>query len=364
MANMSAISVAFDDANTCSHQLVSATRTLISDLRTDAAAVERDGVDRARMDRLAAIGLHAITGPADYGGAPPAVYRRVSELLAGSDTTTWFVWYQHGVACRSVTSSTNEALRARRLGQLCAGLTQGSVAFSHLRRPGRSVVAERDGSGWRLSGRAPWCTGYGITDVVVLGAVTDERDERVLRVVVPLTLAPGISITPMELVAADGSRTVEIMLDGYRVNAEEVVELMPRQQWAYDDALATANVQPATFGITEAALTGLAEIDEDTAETILAGVLRCRAACYELADSPATDADFGDRVAVRAEALLRMVEATTALVAASGGAGVRSDNMAQRLARQALLLLVFAQSQTVRTATLAAITKAHGWARS
>ncbi len=55
---------------------------------------------------------------------------------------------------------------------------------------------------------------------------------------------------------------------------------------------------------------------------------------------------------MRAEALLRTMDVTSAFVAACGGGAIHADHPAQRLARYALVHLVFAQNRQVRAATL------------
>ena len=57
----------------------------------------------------------------------------------------------------------------------------------------------------------------------------------------------------------------------------------------------------------------------------------------------------------RSEASLLAVRASTALVAAGGGRSVQSGQPAARLMREAMFLLVFGQTQEIRTGQLTAL---------
>ena len=119
---------------------------LVPDLAAAAPHVERDGVQRATLDRLAAAGLYGIQGPEWAGGAEAtgSTYRRVAELLSGADANTWLVWFQHHPVVRMLAASDNEALKAH-LPDLCSGKARAGVAFSHLRSSVPSITARRDG---------------------------------------------------------------------------------------------------------------------------------------------------------------------------------------------------------------------------
>jgi hypothetical protein len=80
------------------------------------------------------------------------------------------------------------------------------------------------------------------------------------------------------------------------------------------------------------------------------GALRSRA--YHLVDEAAPEEAVQERLALRAQALRAGVDAATALVAAGAGGAMTLDSPAQRKAREALFLLVQAQTPQVRAATL------------
>jgi alkylation response protein AidB-like acyl-CoA dehydrogenase len=319
-----------------------------------AAHTERDGVDRATLGCLAAAGLYGVVGPESITGSAPsaAVYREVAEILAGADGTTWFVWFQHHPVVKMLTASANQELARRWLPELCSGTTQAAVAFSHLRSAEVVMPATRVDRGWRLSGIAPWCTGWDLLDVVMVGATTTDDD--VVFALVPLRDGDGMSRgSPLGLAAMGGTRTLPLHLDGYVVADADVVLRSPRPAWAAADAAAGANVQPSIFGIARAALAELAKRDETTAAVLSARLEEVRHLAYALVDDVPAGEGLDERLALRAEALMLGVEATSALVTSVGGRAMTGSHPAQRWAREALFHLVFAQTKPARASTLA-----------
>ena len=338
--------------------LLAAARALSLALAPDAGRVEREGVQRGTLDRLAAAGLHGVAGPGSAGGSDvaPMVYRQVAEYLAGADGNTWLVWFQHHPVVKMLAASANADLAGRYLPSLCAGTLQAGVAFSHLRNPSPSVLAEVDGAGWRFSGTQPWCTGWGIIDVVLVGAATDDE---VLFALVPADDRPELrSDGELDLAAMGGTRTVALAVDALAVRPDDLVLRMPRADWAAADHLRAANVQPSVFGIALAALAQLHQSAPGHAGPLAERLHRARGQAYRLADEVAPEASVDARLAVSAEAILLGVEITSALVASLGGRALVRSHPAQRWAREAMFHLVFAQTGALRAATLATVADA------
>ena len=143
-------------------------------LRPAAGQVDRGVVPRSHLDAWGAAGLLGVGGPPAYGGggAPVAVVREVTEILAGACGATWFVATQHGMPLGTLTGSGNEALKERLLPGLCSGQVLSGVAVAQLRRPGPpAVTATRVDGGWRFDGHVGWMTCWGIGDVVLCPVV-------------------------------------------------------------------------------------------------------------------------------------------------------------------------------------------------
>lgn len=336
-------------------RLVEEAERLVPDLAASAARVERDGVERGTLDRLAAAGLYGIQGPVWAGGsdASGATYRRVAELLAGADGNTWLVWFQHHPVVRMLAASDATELQ-QRLPDLCSGQARAGVAFSHLRSSSPTITARADGDGWRLSGRQPWCTGWGLIDVVLVGAVTED-DHQVMLALVPATEGNGLRATDeLSLAAMNGTHTVALELDGLPVVPADVVIMMPRPAWTVADSLRASNVQPSALGIALAALDVLRQRAPEPAALLGSRLADLRGRAYELSDESPTPDDMAERLSLTARLLLLAVEITSTLVVSVGGSALATSEPAQRWAREATFHLVFAQTSDLREAVLAA----------
>src|SRR5262249_38382173 len=123
----------------------------------------------------------------------------------------------------------------------------------------------------------------------------------------------------------------------------------------------TVNPNPAVFGITATALRLLTEHGERTGERaaataagrIGAQVEAVRTEAYRMLDDVDPDAEVPRPLLRRAAARRLMIQATTALVIAGAGRAMAITSPAQRLAREALFLLVQAQTAPARAASLA-----------
>ncbi len=346
-----------------SHPCMQAVVRLASDvLAPEAERVDVEGVPAGHVSALAAAGLLGVYGPVEAGGTdvPAPVARRITEVLSGADGATWFVWTQHAWPVRVLTRSTNDELRRRWLPRLCRDAL-GGIAVAQLRRSvGPTVRAKPapDG-GWFLEGTASWVTSWGLAEVLLVGAATD--DERAVSVLVAARPQPGLVASgPLALAVMGATSTVRLDFDGLHVPAADVIEVVALGDWRRADANKAANVTPAVFGLIASVVVRLEEAadrrDEPEARRVAAGLAEqaagVRTAAYRLLDEVPADEAIDERLALRARALELGVRAATALVAASGGAGMSLSSPAQRQAREALFHLVQAQTAPVRRATL------------
>lgn len=197
----------------------------------------------------------------------------------------------------------------------------------------------------------PWYTGWGLNDVMLLAGVTDTAE-----VVFAFTEAreqPGLRPSPpMRLAALTAARTVSVELDGLRVPEEAVALRVPYERWSVTDRAKTVNASPAVFGITEAAL---ALLDDDTAAPLRTRLDEVRRRSYTLADHPVPHEHLDERLALRTQAYDVMRTATTAALVTGGGRAMALTSKAQRLAREAMFLLVQGQTAESRAAHLASL---------
>jgi alkylation response protein AidB-like acyl-CoA dehydrogenase len=268
---------------------------------------------------------------------------------------TFFVWVQHHAPVRMLAGSANVALRERHLDALGSGRTLGGVAFAYLRRPGPpAVVATPVPGGYRIDGQAPWVTSWGLAG---LYAVAARRDDEVLFFVLDggHTSNPAVRASaPLALAAMNASSTVRLTFDGLVVADDDVLSAVPFAQWQAQDRVATAQPNPAAFGIAATCVRLLAEREPEAGEDLHWELEACRQRSYGLADEDRTDdAHLRMMVEARAWSLALGVRAATALVASVGGRALGADHPAQRLLREAAFFTIQAQTPALRQATLA-----------
>jgi len=339
---------------TAPHSLVTRARSLADDLLAPhAEEVDRTEVPVSHLGEIRRSGLLGLQAPREYGGAGAsgAVFRETTEILAGACCSTWFVQTQHHTPVLTLARS-ESPVRERLLGRLASGELLSGVAYAHLRSyPRTPVRVTRDRGGLRFDGTVPWYTGWGLNDVMLLAGVTEEGEA--LFAFAEAREQPGLRASaPMRLAALTAARTVSLGLDGLRLPEEAVVLRVPYERWSATDRWKTVNANPAVFGIARAALTLL---DEETATALGSRLERVRREAYALADEAASHEHVKERLALRTQAYEVLQAATTAAVVTGGGRTMLLTHRAQRLAREALFLLVQGQTQESRRAHLNAL---------
>jgi alkylation response protein AidB-like acyl-CoA dehydrogenase len=319
---------------------VAVARRLAADLLAPAAAaVEAAGaVPRTHLDALAAAGLFGLSGPVGAGGtdADPLTAAAVAEELAAGDLATTFVWLQHQGVVRAVAQGP-AGLRDAFLADLCAGRCRAGIVLQAAVRPGPPAVRVRRGAGdLVLDGAAPWVTGWGLVDVLLVAA-RDEAD-RVHFVLVDAVAGPTLSAVPQRMVAVQASASVELSFGRHRVPADRLVRSAPLADLLAGDAAGLRFNGSLSLGL----------------------VLRCT----RLLGPSALDGDLvaartgldvagpGDLPAARAAAAALALRAAGALVVATGSRSLLTGSVAERTAREALFLLVFGSRPAIRAALL------------
>ncbi|SDO56085.1 acyl-CoA dehydrogenase family protein [Geodermatophilus sp. DSM 45219] len=320
--------------------VVARARQLATELLAPAAAaVEAAGaVPRSHLDRLAADGLHGLTGPADAGGlaADPATVTAVVEELAAGDLATAFVWLQHLGAVARLAAAGPPRLRASFLGDLCRGRLRAGVALQAALRPGPPALrVHPDGGDLVLDGVVPWVTGWGLADLLLVAA----RDgDDVVFLLADTGDVPTLTAAPQPMTAVAASLTVELRVRDHRVAAERVVQRVPHAELLAGDAAGLRLNGSLALGVALRCtrLLGPSPLDAELA-AVRAGL------------------DTAGPVglpAARAAAAALAHRASGALVAATGSAAVRTGSVAERTAREAVFLLVFGSRPAIRAALL------------
>ncbi|MFF6783510.1 acyl-CoA dehydrogenase family protein [Streptomyces sp. NPDC012510] len=345
---------------TSPHPLVVQARILATEvLAPQAERVDQEGVPASSIQAIKRSGLLGVSAPVAYGGsgAPNSVARETAEILAGACCSTWFVQTQHHTPVLTLVKSEPPA-RESLLGKLATGELLSGVAYAHLRRyPQVPVRAVPKRGGWRFHGTVPWYTGWGLNDVMLLAGVTD-ADEVVFAFTEARPQSGLKASAPMRLAALTAARTVSLDLDGLWIPDDAVALHVPYESWAASDRPKPTNASPAVFGVAESAL-GLLDQDDPTTKALRLRLDKVRRQAYALADHPAPHEHMEERLALKTKAFDLMRAATAAAVVAGGGRSLALDSRAQRLAREAMFLLVQGQTPEVRRAHLGSLSAAY-----
>ncbi len=317
----------------------------------DATATIPDGHFRA----LADAGLHGLAAPPEAGGPDIGFdeFLAVVETLAGACLTTTFTWMQHHGTVRGLADTANTALRERHLADAVAGRTRCGVAFAGaIPQPPKLWATAVDG-GWRLDGVAPLVTGWGLVDLLQVSArdtaTADADDEhaRVVALLVPARAAEGVTVHPLDLAAANGSRTVRLDVDGWRVPGDAVVAVRSRAEFLAG-MLGSARIN----GCLALGVAGrCAAMVDEAGEPEPTAALR-RAVDAARAGLDAALADPSAMPAARATASALAVRAAATLTVAVGSRALVGRHPAQRLAREAAFTLVAAGRPEIRDGLL------------
>jgi len=182
-----------------------------------------DLLPATHLDLLAHQGFYGIAGPADAGGMDldPSTTSDIVETLASGCLTTTFVWLQHRNPVRAVAASDTPGLREEWLAALCRGDRRAGIALAG-NRPGPPILrASRTAQGdVILDGEAPWVSGWGRVDVVL---VTARVDDSVVSVLADAAEVQTLRAERLRLVGANASGTVTLRFADHLVAAERVV---------------------------------------------------------------------------------------------------------------------------------------------
>jgi alkylation response protein AidB-like acyl-CoA dehydrogenase len=301
------------------------------------SAMDVDAADRVpagHLDALTAAGLYGIAGPGCYGGmdVDMATFCRVTEIMAGGCLATTFVWLQHHGVVRAIAAAPNEQLRSAWLGPLCRGRQRAAIALGGA-RPGPPLLrARRAPGGYLLDGIAPWVTGWGMVDVLY----TLARDEagQLVAALLPARPSAMLAAHRLNLVAVQASATVELGFSGYFVPDDLVCSVFGQAEWLARDAQRLRANGSLAIGVAARCcqLIGPGPLDGELA------LLRDRL----------DGADADSMPAARAAAAEFVFRAAGAAVAAAGSRGILAGQHPQRLAREAVFLLVFGSRPAIK----------------
>jgi hypothetical protein len=322
------------------HGILRVARALADDVLFPMAADvdAADAVPRSHLDLFAGAGLYGLVGPAEHGGlaASPDAVRAVVEVLAGGCLTTTFVWAQHHGLVRALEGAAPSPERDRWLRRLCSGECRAGLALGGLLPGAPRLRAEPAGDGWVIEGTSPWVSGWGLVDVIFVAARGPQ--DTLAWLIVDAVEDDGLTVDRQHLVAVDASVTVTAHFAALSVPADRLVRVEPYSPDRYNVPDVLRQNGYLALGVAGRCCRLLGPTPFDAELT----------ACRERlghADEPG----IAPARAAAAEPALR---AAAALVVDSGSRAAIRHEHPERLAREALFLLVFGTRPPIRAALL------------
>jgi alkylation response protein AidB-like acyl-CoA dehydrogenase len=246
------------------------------------------------------------------------------------------VWLQHRNPVRAVAASDTPGLRDRWLAPLCRGERRAGIALAG-NRPGPPILraTRTPDGGVTLDGEAPWVSGWGRVDVVL---VTARIDDTVISALVDARDGSTLDVEHLRLVGANASGTVTLGFRNHPVPADRVVGEEPHADVLARDAEGLRLNGALALGVADRCcrLMGPTALDDQLAA--VRGAL----------NDAATEA----LPAARAAASDLAMRASTALTVAHGSRSIVIGQHPQRLAREALFLQVFGSRPPIRAELL------------
>jgi alkylation response protein AidB-like acyl-CoA dehydrogenase len=311
---------------------------LVELLSRDAALVDRSlTVPSSHFDAFAAAGLYGAFAPRDEGGLELGFAEAcdIVEQLAAACVTTTFVWLQHfRLLSTLLDPATPENLRSM-LPAVIGGRVKAGVSLGGLLPGPARLTATSSEEGWVLDGEAPWVSGWGIVDQLVVTA--RHGSESVATFLLDATLCDGLSVTPVHLSAMNASSTVTVTFSTVKV---------PHDRYVRSQTYAPGLERPEGLRVNGSLSLGVARrCCEAIGPSVLDDELRATREELDRADAE------GIHVA-RARASALAVRCAHVLAVTTGSRAAVSGDVAERSTREASLLLVFASRPGIKSALL------------
>jgi alkylation response protein AidB-like acyl-CoA dehydrogenase len=312
--------------------------SLIELLSRDAAVVDQSlTIPPSHLSAFAAAGLYGAVAPQDIGGLDLDLAETCDlvEQLAAACLTTTFVWLQHFRLLGTLLDpATPEHLRSM-LHSVIGGEVKGGVSLGGLLPGPARLTAKAADDGWVLNGDAPWVSGWGIVDELVVTA--REGATSVASFVLDAALCEGVSVTPLHLSAMNASSTVTLSFTNVKVANERYVGSQPYAPGLERPEGLRVNGSLA-LGVARRCcdLIGPSALDDDLRRT------------REELDR----AGVGEIYEARARASALAARCAHVLAVSTGSRSAISGDIAERSTREASLLLVFASRPAIKTALL------------
>jgi alkylation response protein AidB-like acyl-CoA dehydrogenase len=275
------------------------------------------------------------------------------ERIAAASLSTALLLTQRDAAVWLIEAAEDAPLRGELLRQLAHHEIFATVGIAQLttsRQGGYPALrAHAEDDGYVLDGLVPWATGPAHAQIVVVGAAL--QDGRQVLLALP-TDAEGVTISPpLRLAALQSSHTTSIRCDGVKIGRHGVLGGPAEQVLsALRKVLPLSQAYLAT-GLCRAALDLIARHDAEArrapAQRFEAQLARLREEILSLSQPGREQEASSAAPRVRAACSDLAIRATHAAVTLYKGAALLASHPAQRLAREAMFLLVWSSPNPV-----------------
>jgi alkylation response protein AidB-like acyl-CoA dehydrogenase len=196
-------------------------------------------------------------------------------------------------------------------------------------------MATRTNEGWQLNGDAPWVSGWGIVNLIVLTA--RQSDDTVVSFVIDATEQPGLEVVRHRLSAMNASSTVRLVFHDFAI---------PHSRFVGSQPYAPGLERPEGLRVNGSLSIGVARrCCELLGPTSLDEELRQRRNDLDAYETT-------DIYASRARAAELAVRAAHVLSVSRGSQSAISGDIAERSTREAALLLVFGSRPAIKQGLL------------
>lgn len=301
---------------------------------------------------LASVGATKWAIPASHGGADlsgPALQERY-ERIAAASLATALAFSQRDAGVGHVEKAENKTLRDTLLPKLASNAVWTTIGISHITtstQAGALGATMLDDGGVLLDGTIPWSTGAAFSDFIVAAARVPNGEPVVFALPTDLR---GVTIGQnLPLAALTAAHTSAVHCAGVRLDKSQLLTGPAADAMGGKSRGVRVSQAFAALGLTVAALRLIGQIDysgawaaHEALSCELAAV-RKLVADVNAAESPDAKAVPAARAALNDLAL----RATHTAVTLHKGSALRVDHPAQRLAREALFLLVWSSPMSV-----------------
>jgi alkylation response protein AidB-like acyl-CoA dehydrogenase len=312
------------------------------------------------LAELAAIGALRWAIPRELGGddiSPIDLHLRY-EAIASASLATALILSQRDSAAGLIDGSDSPPLRRELLPALANHEAFSTVGISQLttsrQTGGPALIATPTDNGYRLDGLIPWATGAEHCDFIVAGAVCASPVPSQILFAMPTDL-PGVAIeAPTPMVALSASQTTALRLQKVPLASRWVLS-GPRERVLGRRSKALGIGQAfLALGLCRSALDLIALHDSDRAQQSHEKLAEQLTVLRErvIRQCESTPGPNREGALLRGECNELAVRMTHAAVALYKGNALTLGHPAQRLAREAMFLLVWSCPDAVIDCTV------------